>query len=467
MDNEYHQRFGSSVGSTSVSRIDSGNIRSSLFPPTSFQTNSRTYRRLFSSIKKRYAYSIALIPFASVIPQIFKKSNGVVTEIIQHPDTLQRAQTDLSNKAADHVLGIHEKIQKLAEEMHQQALLTPDPNDDKIDFVKYIHDYIGAAPLTHFLPDWLKDIIAFVTMALTQSTHGLIHGIFKAIYNFITSVVLWTPEWLFGGSWFSPTISNFSIISILIVIIFSMIEGLKKNFNLSHTPFRETLKKLPVALGVSALAPILFTEGTKLLNKLTNCILKLGTIDASVNPLSTLSFVFEPFNLFMMIVFIILMAALCVPISLFNARRWFDFVMLGAITPFAMSAWLFHTTEKYFHMWVRGITNAASTQIVLAGFVSLLGLLIFGTPNPTTFVGLLTKVLLMIGGIYRLAFPPYFLTQATNSYESIAEWYRNSKRYIADSHDKIKKTAEVTDKGLIGGARIAGKLWRGLKGGKK
>jgi hypothetical protein len=398
---------------------------------------------------------------------MFKKRNGVVTEILQHPETLQRAQTDISNKAVDHVLSIKEKIAQLAEEMHQQALLTPNPDDDNIDFTKYIHDYIAAAPLAHLLPDWANDILAYITMSLTQSTHGLIHGTFRAVYNFITSIVLWTPEWLFSGNWFVPTITNFSIISIILVVIGSMIEGIKKILGMKHTPFFEIMKKFPITLCVSSLAPVLFIEGTKLLNKITHFILQFGVIDSSVNPLSMLSFLFEPFNLILMMVFIILMVILCVPISLFNARRWFDFVMLGAVTPFAMCSMIFHWSEKYYHMWLRGITNAATTQIVLAGFISVLGLIIFGTPNPTTTVGLITKILLMCGGIYRLAYPPYFLTQVTNSYESISEWFDKTKRYYRNTEVTGKKMVKGTDRGLIGGARIAGKIWRGIRGVKK
>lgn len=458
MDTRYHKRINAGFRSPNSCIVSSDSLRFAVRTPRRIQTSSRTRKSFFPKLN----YSFALIPFVSVIADIFKKKNGVVTEIIQHPDALQRAQDGFTNQAINHVFSVKERIAQLAGELHQRALLTPDPNDDKIDFIKYIHDYIGAAPLTHFLPDSLKEFIALAMMTLTTSTHGIIHGIYGAIYKFVTAIVLWTPDWIFEGDWLPPTVAIYLILSLLLVVVMWMIEGIKKIFNLNYTPFMDTLKKLPIMLGLSALTPIIFAEGTKLLNKITKLILSLGTIDAGINPLSQISLIFEPINLIFMALFLLLTIVLCIPITLFNARRWFDFLMLAVVTPFSLAAWLFNSTEHYFQMWLRGIRNVAFVQLVMAFFISALGIVMFATPNPTTFIGISSKCLILLGGTYRLAFPPRFLTQG-DSYESLGQWYRNSKNYVIDSRNKVMRTAQITDKSLVGGARIAGKLWRGEK----
>jgi hypothetical protein len=363
-------------------------------------------------------------------------------------------------------LGVREKIEEIANEMHTRALLTPDPNDDKINFLTEMYSQADKAVLTHFSPVWFKEIIIYITAVMGEMTHNAVQTLLKWIYSIVSSVVLWTPEFLFNNDWFSATTGKFSIISIAIVIIFTMIEGIKKILRMKHTPFRDILKKLPISLAVSASCPFLITNGVHWLNKLTHLIMNLSKEEIGSNDvlgvLTTAGLAFEPLNILLMLVFAILFLALCVPMTFFHAKRWFDLLCAGVLTPFMMSCYLFNNTEHLFRQWLSTIKGAALKQLVYAGFVSILGLLMFATPNPTTFAGVLSKLIIMLGGCYRLAFPPNFVKNLGSGADdkSILDIVKSANRK-RNELDRMKNEAvEKSEDTLIKAASVAGKVYR-------
>lgn len=414
-----------------------------------------------------------MIPIGDVI---FGKK-GPVTQLVTDDAETKNAVKDTIHSAIDAVtphfpspsewLGVKSKLNDIASDMHQQALLTPDPSDDAIDYLKYMHDYVGKGILTHYMPNWFNDFIIYFTAIFNQVAHNSVQYVFKHVYKFVTEIVLFTPEWLFNNEWFPDVVSKFSTLSVGTVVVFAMIEGIKKMCNLSHTPFRETLKKLPIALGVSAATPFLFSSGLRLLNKVTDLILSLssdtiGATNGATSIFST-SLAFEPINIIIMGVFLVIVSFLCVPMILFNARRWFNLTVLGLMTPLAMSSWLFRSTEGYFHQWLRSIKNLALVQLVYAVFISVLGIIMFATPNPVTMSGVLAKALLEIGGIHALAFPPQFIKRFNSSEEGATKTYKHLKEYQEDKAEKYEKYKGVSEKALIKGSAIAGKITRLFK----
>jgi len=415
-----------------------------------------------------------MIPIGDVI---FGK--GVVTELSSNSD----ARDAIKDKIADiaevtsphsffHIpsisdwLGVKDKIHEIANEMHNRALLTSDPNDDKIDFLKEMYSQADGAVITHLMPNWFKEIVIYIGAATGEVTHNAVQTLLKWIYNIISSIVLWTPEFLFNNDWFSVTTGKFSIISIGVIILATMIEGLKKILKMNHTPLGDILKKLPIALGVSAAAPFLFTNGIHWLNKLTHIIMDIGKDEIGSNQLvgilNTSGLVFEPVNILMMLVFSILFLLTCIPMTFFHAKRWFDLLVAGILTPFAMSCYLFNSTHHLFHQWLSMIKSAGLKQLVYAIFVTIIGLLMFATPNPTTAAGVFSKLLIMLGGMYRLAFPPNFVKHlgSGSDNKNIADIYRelrHKKDNLVDTKDKIKGTSED---GLVKAASVAGKLYR-------
>ncbi len=401
-----------------------------------------------------------VIPTREITKQIFDKE-GVIPKLINNQTVKENLINNLipSLPSPSDWLGIKDKVNKIALEMHKQALLTPDPLDDKIDYLQYMYNYADGALITKFMPDWFKDIIIYLLASFNQITHFSVQFIFKHIYKFVTEIVLYTPEWIFGNDWFPTAVSNYSMFSIACIIIIAMVEGIKRMCKLSHTKFRNTLRKLPLALVVTAATPFLFVNGVKVLNRLTKLILNLSstTIALGSPSIFATSIVFEPLNILIMFMFLIITTILCVPLILFHARRWFNFTVLGMLTPLAMSASLFESTHDYFQLWLRNIKNLSFVQIAYAIFISILGLLMFATPNPVTFTGVFSKTLLMIGGIHCLAFPPQLIKRFDSGGVGFAKSAKQMKEY---TNEKIVNASKYKDNGkeiLIKTASIAGK----------
>ncbi|OPH61741.1 hypothetical protein BC351_00425 [Paenibacillus ferrarius] len=392
---------------------------------------------------------------------------GFIPLVAEHKDEIV---SDVIDIAAPHFsisewLGIKSKIAEIADNLHQQALSTPDTTDDKIDFTKFLYDHVNAAPLTHYAPEWFKEIILYTVALVNTSTHSAIQWGFKSVYQFVCDVVLMTPDWLFEGSWFSDAIIKFTTVNVSLVTILTMIQGIKCIFNRKHTSMKNILKRFPIALSVSAATPLLFTQGIKWLNKLTHFITGLaGGEIASKDVVSifSTSIMFDFLNVLLMIIFLILVIVQFFPLITFHGRRWFNILIQGIVTPFSMSCYVFDDTRHYFDTWLVSLKDTCKKQLIYAVFVSLLGIVLFATPNPTTATGVISKMILAIGGIHTLAHPPSVLTQLAGTdrgsgmLESVKDM--NSKRIAV--WNKAKKMKIKSENVAIKSAGILGNVWR-------
>ncbi len=407
----------------------------------------------------------AFAPLSGLAKEIFQP-DGVITKLAKDESFKDKVIDKItpSFPSLSEWLGVKEKVKEIAEQMHQQALLTPDPLDDKIDFLEYMRHYVDSGVVSRFMPNWFKDFMIFTMAMFNQITHNSVQFVFTHIYKFVTEVVLYTPEWIFGNDWFPAAVSNYSILSVGCIMVFAMIEGIKRMLNMSHTKFSDTLKKLPLALGVSASTPFLFSTGLKTLNKFTKLIIELSSDTMITHNASifAISLAFEPINVLMMLAFLIITVVLCVPMVLLHARRWFNLMMLGLLTPLAMGASLFDATHGYYQMWLRSIKNSAIAQLGYAVFVSILGLLMFGTPNPTTVTGVFSKSLLLLGGIHCMAFPPNFIRRFDDNGSGFYKMSKQLKEYSEKQIDSVKGFREIGENALVKGAYIAGKGYRFL-----
>jgi hypothetical protein len=458
---------GTSDCCSNIGSLYSGAIHTPILERSSFSAHPKSNNNIFSSVNNK-VMGISAIPLGEIAKQLFGEKHGVITELATNPKTRENIREGFIDKITPSLpspsewLGIKDKVNELAIKMHEKALLTTDPTDDKIDYLQYMYDYANHAPLTRIMPEWFKEIMIYIMASFNDVTHSSIQFIFKHIYKFVTEVVLYTPQWIFDNDWFSSVVSKYSTVSIACVIVFAMIEGIKRMCKLSHTKFTDTLKKLPLALGISAATPYIFTHGLKLLNKTTEMILKLSSetlTNTDVSVVAT-SLIFEPINILMMIIFLIVVAVLCIPMVLFHARRWFDLTVLGILTPLAMSAWLFESTQSYFHLWLRNIKSLSMVQIAYAVFISILGILMFATPNPTTVAGIFSKILIMTGGIYRLAYPPQFIKRFDDNGGSFIQWAKQMKNFKDDKLDQADTMKGKGEDILVTSAKYAGKGYR-------
>jgi hypothetical protein len=84
------------------------------------------------------------------------------------------------------------------------------------------------------------------------------------------------------------------------------------------------------------------------------------------------------------------------------------------MTPMALTAWIFDSYRHLFDKWWKNIKQLSLMQITYALFICILGILIFGTRNivpndPTTII---VKLMVIAGGLWRLANPPSFVLVA-------------------------------------------------------
>lgn len=467
MDTEYSQRVRSSNSSSTHSCVNSGSIHT----PVPQRTGVRKNRKRGNSILAKLApiSAIATLPFFPITTHaMIPVQKGIGTVIIEkgveqvNEAIKEEVKQQASEFSISQFLGIDKKIQELADNLHQQALLTPDPKDDTIDFVKYLYDVADQAILTRYMPTWLKDIVICTMASIGEMCHSVSTWMYHSLYKFVSTVVLYTPTWIFEDSWFPKTIAQFSGLSVAVVSVFSMFEGIKRICRLNYTPLGFTLKRLPLALFISAATPFLFVHGVRLLNLLTNAILRLGNDVIDTNKpvsISQLSLLFEPLNLASMFFFIFLFGVMCIPLVWNHGKRWFDIMAMGVLTPFAMSAYLFRSTEHYFYSWLDTIKRLGMTQLAYAIFITLMGVLMFGTPTPTTVAGGFTKMLITFGAFHRIVFPPQFVTNLGRD-KTLIDMFVDMKGKFDKFKTTTSKTLEKTDDVAIKSASIAGKVWR-------
>jgi hypothetical protein len=395
------------------------------------------------------------------------KPNGVIPMIYEHKDEIV---LDMTEKATSYFslsdrLGLKEKIAEISANLHNQAILTPDPNDDKIDFMKFLYDHVNRAPITHFAPEWFKDIIIYTVALINTSTHNAIQWGFKSVYQFVCDVVLMTPDWLFEGSWFSDAIFKFTAVNVSLVIILTMIQGIKRIFNRKYTPLKDIMKRFPIALTVSAATPIIFTQGIKWLNKLTHFIISLAggeIVSKDVVSIFSTSIMFDFINVILMLIFLILVIVQFFPLITFHGRRWFNILIQGILTPFTMTCYVFDDTRHYFDAWLASIKDTCKKQLIYAVFVALLGIVLFATPNPTTTTGIIAKMILSIGGIHTLAHPPSVLTQyaGIDRGKGMVQSVKDLNNQRIAMWDKAKNFKVKSENTAVKSAGIAGKVWR-------
>lgn len=249
------------------------------------------------------------------------------------------------------------------------------------------------------------------TLDAGEPSESLSLKILNWVFELVSNVI-WTPVFLFDNDWFRDMLHKFSLISVGLVSTFALFEGFKRILNLKNTTnLTEIAKRFPLAIAVAGFAPLAFVKAIEWLNRATQYVISMAT-----NMIATEQ-TMSPLNLFDqvgMFLFNILFLALCVPIILHHGRRWFDMLVLGVLTPFAMSAYVFNSLSKWHREWWSNLKSLYLVQFVYAIFFSMLSVIMFAVPFPEDAKGSFAKALILLGGFWRMAFPPSFVTRMTD-----------------------------------------------------
>lgn len=280
-------------------------------------------------------------------------------------------------------------------------------------------------------------------------------------YELITSVVLFTPAFLFDSEWFRNSTLTFTGLSVALSMLILLYEGFQKMFGHLWNSSRTTdmlrvVKRMPLVVIGSAIAPSAFYYGFKGLNHITDVIIDMGKIKMTegINKLE-----FNEVTMLELVAFIgfdLALIGMMIPVFLQNFRRWADLLMLGVMTPLALSCWVFKEHEGLFRNWWTNIKRASLTQLVYAVFLLIIGTLIFGTKTPDTPMDLLIKLGIVIGGLWRMQTPPNLVRGHIDNGADIADvWNGAGKavspqkkhKFISEGIGIVKKKIPFLNKG--------------------
>jgi len=294
--------------------------------------------------------------------------------------------------------------------------LNPIPQDTQDKFTKIINVVDSIITwFKHFRENVTQISIDFMTWS----------------YDAIASVVLHTPLFLFDSNWFKDNIIMFTGLSLAMSIVLVIYEGFQRmfghlfknkspnSFKSSPTDMGRILKRIPLVVLGSALAPVGFYYGFKTINWLTDTIINAGKSQMAKG-ISGLQF--DTTTWVEMLIFIgfdIALIAMMIPVFLQNFRRWFDLMALGVMTPIVLSCWVFQAHERHFYAWWEHIKKCSATQLTYAVFLLIIGSLMFGTKMPESPMEIIMKIGVIIGGLWRMNNPPSFVRKHIDSGDDI------------------------------------------------
>lgn len=258
---------------------------------------------------------------------------------------------------------------------------------------------------------WIKIGNAFMAVIdwinnLNENIGKMSVNLLAWVYEAVSNVVLRIPPFLFTTDAFAENIIMFSAVAIGLSTLGFVINGAKQTFNFSHDKLGDIIKRFGIVIVAMGFMPVILEKSFTIVNKLASIITKLGYSQMHVSGGVIPSSVTSGFDTFALLLFDVLLIGTLIPVFLQNARRYFDLFALSALSPLALSCWIFKDTRHYYTQWLAGIISICKVQLVYASFITLLGLLMFMTSNVVSGWGLLFKLLMLAGGLYRMSHPP-------------------------------------------------------------
>ena len=294
----------------------------------------------------------------------------------------------------------------------------------------FIENIKGSYDLWFKIGEYVLKFLDFINDLPNNILIGSV-TLLKYCYKILATLILQTPTFIFSNSVFKDSLSTFTILSIGVFTLFTVISRIKGTLGgKGITPLNKIIKRYFLAVIGMGFAPFLFEKSFYILNIVSRSITALGYHEISesdfivrgdsedgmddADPMSKFDTDVDWLNVFALLGFDIVLIATLIPILLKNGRRWFDLIMLGTLTPFALSAWVLDEHRHYFKEWWQSVKRIALTQIVYAVFLAVMGIFIFLSKDVNDFWGLITKLAIISGGLWRMSNPPAFVLRMTD-----------------------------------------------------
>lgn len=282
--------------------------------------------------------------------------------------------------------------------------------------------------------DEITDVIITIIHDFSQLVYNFTLDLLVWIYEFITKFVLVTPLFLFDNGFIRGATVSFSLISISLIIGGVIYESFRKMARQSHMSFKKILKNIPIAFTIAGFSPFFFQVGFSFINQLSNGIVNLG--GETFDPKNFASaFDLGLMDIFIMIIFDIMLIITLIKIIFQNAKRWWDLFCLTATAPLALSAWVFDRHRHIYKTWINHIKKLGVVQLVYATFIMLM----VGFVSISRFIEpkfWAIKMIILIGALIRLADPPKIVKNYTRDIGDLDGMLNKGK----NTFEKVKDT---------------------------
>ncbi|AMQ66505.1 hypothetical protein BH753_gp023 [Bacillus phage Shbh1] len=281
------------------------------------------------------------------------------------------------------------------------------------------------------------------------------------LYELSASLILKTPLWIFDNDWFHNTTYKFSLLSIGIVSVLTILESIKQMLSgvrgkrkTKPMEFKKIMERWLIVALASAGIPFLFKKAFEILNIVSDRLIAMGSHtmkDVAIPEAIKL------FDVLTLVTFDIVLISTIIPVLWKNGRRFFDIMVLGVSTPFALTAWIFDSYRHLFNQWWDNLKHLSLVQVYYSLFLLILGWFIFGVPTPDTYTGMIVKLLIVIGGFARMVNPPRIISKHLDSGGDLGDITEDG---IKNTAKKVKENYQDTRdilSGVSGWTRFA---WR-------
>ncbi|MFS1518526.1 hypothetical protein V1503_18995 [Bacillus sp. SCS-151] len=294
-----------------------------------------------------------------------------------------------------------------------------------------------------FLSQW-KEIGDFLSKAIKWvnelpeniSTYSI--NILAKTYELLTTFVLQTPLFLFNNSYVKNATFEFSVIAIVLVIILTMLEGIKRMVKKKHMDLKQISKRFSISLIAAGSAPFLFEQSFALINLITKTISKVGSHQISdFRMFQSVLDGLKAEDIFILIAFDVVVLALLIPVLLQNGRRWWDILTLLLVSPLSLTAWVFNDYKEHFNRWWYNLKKLSQVQLIYAFYICVMTVFILGASFITSGGGLLMKLLIITGGLWRMLNPPHFVKARVNDGQDIEDMGTDMIKTIKGVADTI------------------------------
>lgn len=312
-------------------------------------------------------------------------------------------------------------------------------------------NFSEAVELWKGIGESLSKVLEWINNVNESITH-LSVDLLAWVYKTLSMLVLHTPVMLFTNEWFKDNVLTFASLSMTVFAITFIYQTVRKmsfskemNSGFKFTEPKEILKRFAIAITGIGFAPYLFEKGFTFLNIVAKFITSLGYHEVKANEFKDVTA--STGDALALVGFDLVLIGMLVPIFLQNGRRWFDLVCLGSLTPLALSAWCFNDTKHYTSTWWKSIKDIGMVQIVYSFFIAVMGIFLVGTRGYTTGFGLIVKLAIIAGGLYRMSNPPMFLSRMMDTNNgSILTMFNSLKKTLSmESITKYKPVNKFKD----------------------